>query len=116
MDLVKEYGLEFIIGGLIVAGIKFSSKRLPLKYAGIIGSLPVGLFSTIFTVSPQDSLGFIKNYSVQTFSTIFATIAYIIVYGLNIVIGLNAKTNLAYGAAVITWLVFTILKLMYIKV
>ena len=50
MDTIKQYGLPFLIGGTVIAGIKWTSHHMPQKYAAIVGALPLGLLSTLFIV------------------------------------------------------------------
>ena len=50
METIKNYGIPFLIGGTVIAGIKWTSHHMPQKYAAVVGALPLGLLSTLFII------------------------------------------------------------------
>jgi len=119
MDTVKQYGLPFLIGGTVIAGIKWTSHHMPQKYAAIVGALPTGLLSTLFIVEANKTDSYIKNYTIQTFVTVVAGLGYLI--GSHTYYKFSKKQNnrditqerveIAYIVSVIAWIVLSILKL-----
>ena len=70
MDTIKQYGLPFLIGGTVIAGIKWTSHHMPQKYAAVVGALALGLLSTLFIIEANKTDAYIKNYTIQTFVAI----------------------------------------------
>ena len=116
MNLVKEYGITFILGGVIVSGIKYTSQNMSQKYASIIGALPIGLFSILFIVKPKDSLEFIKNYIVQIFLIVIAGLSFIFILTINTSLNLYTKEKYAYYVATFIWLLLSTLKVLFINI
>ena len=67
MNQYLQYLLLFLIGGFTLTGIKYASEYVSPIMAGIIGALPIGLFSTYFLVSGLRSLRFKqKEFELKT--------------------------------------------------
>ena len=83
MNAVEEYGIPFLIGGILFAGtkfaaIKYTSHHMTQKYAALVASLPLGLLSTLFVIEANKTDAYIRNYTVQTLVTVAAGLAYLI--------------------------------------
>ena len=119
MNLIKKYGLPFLIGGLTVSGIKYSSHHMKQEYAAILGALPLGLFSTLFVVELNKTDDYIKNYTLQTVLTILAGAIYLFCSQVYVKFVDKSKSNdispnrvrFAYIISIITWMLLSILKL-----
>ena len=119
MNLIKKYGLPFLIGGLTVSGIKYSSHHMKQEYAAIIGALPLGLFSTLFVIELNKTDDYIKNYTLQTVLTILAGAIYLFCSQVYVKFVDKSKSNdispnrvrFAYIISIITWMLLSILKL-----
>ena len=72
METIKKYGIPFLIGGTVIAGIKYTSHHMPQKYAAVVGALPLGLLSTLFIIEANKTDAYIRNYTMQTFVTVLA--------------------------------------------
>jgi uncharacterized protein involved in response to NO len=123
MNAVKQYGIPFFIGGVVLSSIKYASQHMSQKYAAIAGALPLGLLSTLFIVEANKTDSYITNYTIQTLVTVFAGMIYLIgshVYykfsntngKKDITIG---RVRVAYFLSVVTWLILSILKIQLIK-
>jgi len=123
MNLIKKYGLPFLIGGLTVSGIKYSSHHMKQEYAAIVGALPLGLFSTLFVIELNKTDDYIKNYTLQTVLTILAGAIYLFCSQVYVKfvdkskskskskdITLN-RVRFAYVISITTWILLSILKL-----
>jgi hypothetical protein len=119
MNLIKKYGLPFLIGGLTVSGIKYSSHNMKQEYAAIIGALPLGLFSTLFVIELNKTDDYIKNYTLQTVLTILAGAIYLFCSQVYVKFVDKSKSNdispnrvrFAYIISITTWILLSILKL-----
>jgi hypothetical protein len=119
MNLIKKYGLPFLIGGLTVSGIKYSSHHMKQEYAAIIGALPLGLFSTLFVIELNKTDDYIKNYTLQTVLTILAGAIYLFCSQVYVKFVDKSKSNdispnrvrFAYIISITTWILLSILKL-----
>lgn len=119
MNLIKKYGLPFLIGGLTVSGIKYSSHHMKQEYAAIIGALPLGLFSTLFVIELNKTDDYIKNYTLQTVLTILAGAVYLFCSQVYVKFVDKSKSNdispnrvrFAYIISITTWILLSILKL-----
>ena len=64
MEEIKEYGVPFLIGGTVVAAIKYTSHHMSQKYAAIPAAMPLGLLSTLFIIEANKTDSYIKNYTI----------------------------------------------------
>lgn len=110
-NLIKKYGPQFIIGGCIVAGIKYASENLPTEYAGIVGSTPTGLLLSIFLIQNSKSPAFIKGYGIQSAFLVIVSLLYLLVF--NLVKGNNmVQPNvIAYIVCISAFFILTFMKL-----
>ena len=123
MNAIKKYGLPFLIGGTVIAGIKWTSHHMPQKYAAVVGALPLGLLSTLFIVEANKTDSYIKNYTIQTFVTVLAGLGYLI--GSHTYYKFSKKqkdrditekrVKIAYIISVVAWIVLSVLKLEIMK-
>ena len=119
MDTIKQYGLPFLIGGTVIAGIKWTSHHMPQKYAAVVGALPLGLLSPLFIIEANKTDAYIKHYPIQTFVTVLAGLGYLI--GSHTYYKFSKKqknrditqerVKIAYIVSVVAWIVLSILKL-----
>lgn len=107
MEEGKNYLISFIVGGLTVAGIKYASNNLSQEYAGIIGALPIGLFSVLFIIKNENAEEYIKNYTIQTIVTILAGFAFMLYLYLNKKnkVEISKEVKIAYVIAILVWIV-----------
>ena len=80
MDEYLQYLVLFLVGGFTLTGIKYASEYVSPIMAGIIGALPIGLFSTYFLITHAKTGGYLKNYIKQTTLTLALALLYL--YGL----------------------------------
>ena len=119
METIKKYGIPFLIGGTVIAGIKYTSHHMPQKYAAVVGALPLGLLSTLFIIEANKTDAYIKNYTMQTFVTVLAGLGYLI--GSHVYYKYSKKNKdrdisvervrIAYIISVVAWIVLSVLKL-----
>ena len=113
INLIKNYGPHFIIGGCIVAGIKYASENLPTEYTGIVGSTPTGLLLSIFLIQNSKSPAFIKGYGIQSAFLVIVSLLYLLVFNL-----VKGRANnmvqpnvIAYIVCVSAFFILTFMKL-----
>ena len=119
MEEIKEYGIPFLIGGTVVAAIKYTSHHMSQKYAAIPAAMPLGLLSTLFIIEANKTDSYIRNYTMQTFVTVLAGLGYLIgshtyhnFYEKKEVRNITEKrVRIAYFISVIAWVVLSLLKL-----
>lgn len=62
MSEVKDLIVPFLLGGTIIAGVKFAATHLDNPaLAAMLGGLPTGLIS-IYFLAQEETIGYAKNY------------------------------------------------------
>ena len=114
LDYIKKYIIlcftspYFLIGGLIVSGIKFASENIPnLAVAAIIGGIPTGFLAISF-LARNKKLDYAKNYYFVTLSLLAAIFTYYILSKYN---HYNLSENFIYGLSWCVWIAGISLKL-----
>jgi len=126
---MEEYGIPFLIGGILFAGtkfaaIKYTSHHMTQKYAALVGSLPLGLLSTLFVIEANKTDAYIRNYTVQTLVTVLAGLGYLI--GSQTYYKWSKKNknkditvervHVAYIISIIVWIILSALKLKLLNI
>ena len=129
MSTIEEYGIPFLIGGILFAGtkfaaIKYTSHHMTQKYAALVGSLPLGLLSTLFVIEANKTDAYIRNYTVQTLVTVLAGLTYLI--GSHTYYNWSKqnknrditveRVRIAYALSIIIWIILSVLKLKLLKI
>jgi hypothetical protein len=105
MNNQSQYILLFLVGGFTLIGIKYASEFVSPVLAGIIGALPIGLFSAYYLISHRNRKGYLKNYIKQT--TLTLALATLYLYGLEV---LDDKT--IYILTLLLWIVYSYISVM----
>jgi hypothetical protein len=63
---VKNLIVPFLLGGTIIAGVKFAASNASPGVAAIIGGVPTGLISIYFLTSDSISIEYSYNYFFNT--------------------------------------------------
>lgn len=101
MSTVKNLIIPFLIGGTVIAGVKYASVHIKNPaVAAIIGGVPTGLIS-IYFVTDGKSLKYAHNYFFVTLS-LLAAIA--IFYTLHTYT--NISKNMSVALALVCWATF----------
>lgn len=79
MSILKSLLAPFLIGGTIIAGVKYASTHIKNPaIAAIIGGIPTGLIS-IYFINDSEAISYSHNYFMVTFSLLMSiTIFYIL--------------------------------------
>jgi len=97
MTDVKKLIVPFLIGGTVIAGVKYASTHIKNPaVAAIIGGVPTGLIS-IYFVSDEKTLKYAHNYFFVTLSLLSAIAVFYT---------LHTYTKLSKNVAVIVSLIF----------
>ncbi len=101
---------SFIIGGLIISGVKFLSSYVGPQYGPLLSGIPLGMLAVFFLDNDDKKVAYYKGYLYSTF-TLFIT-AFLV----NILIHsfTNPSINTLTFFAIIFWLIvsFTAIKLL----
>jgi len=101
MSALKNLGIPFLIGGTVIAGVKYASIHIKNPaVAAIIGGIPTGLLS-IYFISDDKTLKYAHNYFFVTLS-LLAAIA--IFYTLHTYT--NMSKNTIWIISLICWALF----------
>ena len=101
MTSLKGLIAPFIIGGTVIAGVKYASTHIKNPaIAAIIGGVPTGLIS-IYFLSDDESLKYAHNYFFVTLSLLAAIALFYTLYTHT-----NISRNLSVGIALIFWASF----------
>lgn len=106
MDKYLQYLVLFLVGGFTLTGIKYASKYVSPIMAGIIGALPIGLFSTYFLITHAKTGSYLKNYIRQTTLTLALALLYL--YGLE-----TFDNKTMYIITILLWIVISYTLLIY---
>ena len=102
---IKELIIPFLLGGSIIAGVKFTSENIHNPaVAAILGAIPTGLIS-IYFISPNKSTSYSHSYF---YLTIILPISVLIFYLLSIHTKLNK--NLILLISLIIWIILASIK------
>ena len=104
MNELMEYIALFLVGGFTLVGIKYASEYVSPIMAGIIGALPIGLFSTYFLITHAKTSGYLKNYIKQT--TLTLGLASLYFYGIE-----TFDHITIYALTIMLWVVFSFTRL-----
>ena len=101
MSEVKKLIIPFLIGGTVIAGVKYASTHIKNPaLAAIIGGVPTGLLA-IYFISDEKTLKYAYNYFFVTLS-LLASIA--IFYNLNT--HSNLTKNVSLLISILLWATF----------
>jgi len=101
----KELIIPFLLGGSIIAGVKFTSEHIHNPaVAAILGAIPTGLIS-IYFISPNKSISYAHNYF---YLTIILPVSVLIFYLLSIHTKLDK--NLILLISLIIWVIMASIK------
>ena len=103
MNIETQYILLFLVGGFTLVGIKYASEFVSPVLAGIIGALPIGLFSAYYLISHRNRKGYLTNYIKQT--TLTLTLATLYLYGLEVF-----DHTTIYILTVLLWIVYSYIR------
>ena len=100
----------FLIGGGIIAGAKYISKRVSALWASLLGGLPTGIISAMFLKDDKDIHKFYNGYLIQS------VVLTIIIILLNVAIAsTDISVNKLLIIAISIWLVVSILMIHLLK-
>ena len=102
----QKYLVIFVIGGILLTSIQYSSEFVSPAIASVIGALPVGLFATYFLIKNSNTGDYLKNYIKQT--TLTLGLASLYLYGLE-----TFDSNIIYIITIILWIIFSFVRLFY---
>ena len=103
MEDLLEYTLLFLVGGLTLVGIKYASMYVSPILGGIIGALPIGLFSAYFLINENRISPYLKQYIKQT--TLTLALASLYLYGLE-----TFDDKIIYTFVILIWIIFSYLR------
>jgi len=96
--LIQELLIPFLIGGTVIAGVKFAATHLENPVlAAIIGGMPTGLIS-IYFITRERSIGYSQNYFFVTLSLLTSIMIF---YTLSIYT--NLSKNLVLLISLLSW-------------
>jgi len=114
LNYIKQYIIlcfttpYFLLGGLIVSGIKFASETIPNPaVAAIIGGIPTGFLAISF-LAQSKKMDYVKNYYFVTLSLLAAIFTYYILSKYN---HYNLSEHVIYGISWGVWIAGISLKL-----
>lgn len=100
MSEIKELIIPFLLGGTIIAGVKFAATHLKNPaIAAILGGLPTGLISIYFLTSDK-TIGYSKNYFNVTLCLLTAILVFYLLQ-----IYTNISKNIILLIAMCVWIV-----------
>jgi hypothetical protein len=101
MSNLKNLIVPFLIGGTVIAGVKYASVHIKNPaVAAIIGGVPTGLIS-IYFVSDEKTLKYAHNYFFVTLSLLSAIAVFYVLHTYT-----KLKKDVALLISLIFWAIF----------
>ena len=99
----KELIIPFLIGGIIVASIKFAAISLNNPKLAAIFAVPIGLFSIYFLEKDEHVKQYVGSYFSVIITTLIAIIFFYFLYTKT-----NISKNLVLLLSILVWIVLAV--------
>lgn len=107
-SLMKNLVIPFLLGGSIIAGVKYTATKLHNPaLAAILGGLPIGLMS-IYFVSTSEASSYAYNYFYVTLILLMSIMLFYVLYTHG-----NLSKNIAWGITMVCWAVLILSRYLY---